>query len=77
MPSTVISGVGLHADPVKGQHCRRVVISDDEMLAPIQKREYSGRDFRGSREVAKMPNLVVDPDSGVPRFRHGRVHLID
>jgi hypothetical protein len=69
--------VTLHAHPVKAQHCRRIVVSDNEMLSPIQKRKYSGRDVRRSREVAKVPNLMFASYSGVPPFRHGRVHLLD
>jgi hypothetical protein len=69
--------IGLHAHPVKVQHCRRVVISNDEVLSPIQKRKYFGCDFSVSGEVPKMPNLVFGAYNGVPPLGHSRVHLVD
>jgi hypothetical protein len=47
------------------------------MLAPIQKREYSTRDLRGLREVAKVPNLIPIFHHGIPSFPLWGVHFVD
>lgn len=61
-------GIVLHAFPsnsVRGR--RRVIVSDDQMLAAIQPSQQFGAVVSpGRHDISQMPNLVVRTDDLIP-----------
>src|SRR5436305_6540981 len=66
-------GIARDALPTRGLRLR-IVVAEDQVLLAVEPRQERRGLGGGAGEIAKVPDLVIGADDGVPALDDSRIH---